>query len=197
MKYPDKPIEIFPSLIHEFEDAGYLAQQKLDGYRCLIIVEDNIRFVSRNYNELKVDGKFYESFKNVPKGTIIDSEWIKYRSGETESLYLFDIIKYHEEYLKNIKLIERQNILNSLNIHGPGIKYPKETQSGFLDFFIEQLEIEESEGIIIKSKTSMLILDSKKSVNNVEWLKCKYKTGNCGTITAYTKDELLKLKNKS
>ncbi|MBC7194879.1 MAG: hypothetical protein H5U37_04410 [Caldisericia bacterium] len=167
----------------------WIVEPKVDGWRIQIIKEkDNIYFYGRRLeknpdwsNKLKIDK---EAFKYVPIGTILDGELISDKGrrfipslfSETKRanplIYLFDIIYYKYEFVGDIPLIKRKELLKSIKFLEPVriLEFRKLTdiEKDLRDFLKEG-----HEGIVIKEVNSKYILGKDAPMVTLYWKKIK------------------------
>ena len=126
--YPDKPHERDPNNLAKWDKSGnYICQQKVDGWRMVIIIgDDDVDFVSRHDKLLTNDIQpaLLEQAKQLcglfPTGTQLDSEWLARRSCSVSKkikgkvptkLIIFDILRLGKKWLRMKTYEDRWNIL--------------------------------------------------------------------------------------
>lgn len=142
--FPNKPVTMFTDSLQELDDENeWFAQQKLDGWRCLLLKDteheivknyggneswdrgDGLFFLSRRGTnsggptELKVSDEIVEVVKgfNLPDKTMIDSEWCERRTKEDgipECLYVHDLMWLEDQWLGKTECWERYSTLVGL-----------------------------------------------------------------------------------
>ena len=112
-KVPKKATTILPQLLNPIEnvedyisDVSYIAQEKKDGERRLIIAADTVIGINRKGGQVELPKAIIESIKG--KYTL-DGEIIG------DAYYVFDILSLNGKCLKNTSCVERLKILNSLS----------------------------------------------------------------------------------
>jgi len=207
--FPNKPIESFKSQLPEFDKTPgrYLAQQKLDGYRCMIVKNPSKNLSEKSWyrkdhlflsrrgmikggpTKLPVSDELLEMVikLNLPDNTMLDSEWIARRTiGETpESLYVFDILWLNDEWMGSKNLKNRhETLIKIMSNHETEIfKIPESVENNYQNFFDKQTKIPYTEGIVLKDLNSTLIPDRSESPKNSGWIKCKWRQGHNGRET--------------
>lgn len=170
-------------------EGEWIVEPKVDGWRIQIIKEkDNIYFYGRRLeknpdwsNKLKIDK---EAFKYVPIGTILDGELLSDKGRrfipslffETKRanplIYLFDIIYYKYEFVGDMPLIKRKELLKSIKFLEPVriLEFRKLTdiEKDLRDFLKEG-----HEGIVIKEVNSKYILGKDAPMVTLYWKKIK------------------------
>lgn len=196
--FPDKPFERNPEDLDGWDASNnYICQQKVDGWRMVIILtETGVEFVSRHNTLMTADielhlkeecSKLKETF---PVGTQIDSEWISRRSCSKQynlkpQLYVFDLIRLGAKWMHQTPYLERYTELCE-RLKPLGLEFvtlPVEAAPGhFSEFYEAQKSLLFSEGVVVKHKKSLLIADRKESKKNPQWFKVKYRAGNDGEM---------------
>jgi bifunctional non-homologous end joining protein LigD len=149
----DKTVYILPQLLNPILDAqpfigddSYIAQEKKDGERRMIIADITsgvVKGLNKKGQEVPVSKEIEDSIKN---NCILDGEIV----GRT--LFVFDILSLEKRDLMSLPCIERIEILNSLNF-GDFVKvvetvYTAQEKQELLD----KLKSERREGIVFKHK---------------------------------------------
>lgn len=195
-RYPDKPILASESFLNGL-DENWIAEPKLDGYRCYVIkTGGNIDFVSRHNKRLDVNKSIRSYFQQFKQSFIIDCEWIndqRIKAINTEfsknlkmheAIGVFDIVRFNEEWITSKPLVERRDneILKSISIceinevlNHSIFRLPSRNGKEALNYFNEQKNYLISEGIVVKKLNSKLICSSKDSANTNSWFKIKYR----------------------
>ena len=194
--YPDKPHECSPDDIPRWDTGDYVCQQKIDGWRVLIFLDDTPRIITRHNKDIttEVDPALLaqvEALKeSFPAKSIIDAEWLSRRAcsnqrGIEQRLYVFDIMRLGKKWMK---LENYQNRLDALiegleRLELDRIMLPDHAPEGsFSEFYEQQKKIPISEGIVVKHKASTIVGDRKGSKKNPRWFKVRYRGGNDGEM---------------
>jgi len=169
-----KTIYFLPQLLNPIEDAqsyidddNYLAQEKKDGERRMIIVDDNgVKGLNKKGEEVSVSREIINS---ISDNCILDGEIV----GNT--LYVFDILSLYKKDLTKKSCAERNVILNTLSFGNSVIivetTYTKKGKQKLFD----KLKSERREGIVFKNINSPYTIGRPSSGGNQ--LKFKfYKT---------------------
>jgi len=201
--YPDKPYEREPSNLAKWDRSNnYICQQKVDGWRMVIIVgSDDVDFVSR-HNKLfteEIQSTLREQAKQLcvlfPAGSQLDAEWLARRScsvsnkikGKVPSkLILFDILRLGKKWLRTKTYAERWTLLQKrlVKLDAVDILLSAAAEPGkFVEFYDEQKQIAHSEGVVVKHKRSKMIADRKECKKNPQWFKVKYRGGSDGEMS--------------
>lgn len=192
--YPDKPWEQDPRHLDEWDRSGnYVCQQKIDGWRTVIILTDErIEYVSRHNKSLNRDvepeiKKEAEILRKIfPVQTQLDAEWLSRRSCSKEynlrpKMFLLDILRYGDTWLLDKKLRDREEILFKNPTNLECIAPPLAAEPGqFRNFYEAQKKISFSEGVVIKHLDSTIIGNRRECVKNPLIFKVKYRGGADG-----------------
>lgn len=208
IRFPDKPVEVYPDSLDSLDDGSSFCQSKADGFRCLL-TKDSSHSIIRGFghdNWDEGDGHFFLSRRGIPKGgptrlqisreiveeikglnlpenTMIDAEWLERRTkqdGIGECLYLHDILWLNDKWQGKIPCRDRFKILvEMVNAKSP-VRVVDFVEKGFMDFFKKQREMPWHEGIVIKDKSQTIIGSRKECQKNPLWLKCKWRSGSNG-----------------
>jgi bifunctional non-homologous end joining protein LigD len=183
-----------------FDDPDWIFETKWDGYRALAHKNQQVELLSRN--EKSFNSRFpeiVEELQKIPARFVLDGEIVildkKGRScfqllqnsrnlgkGEKAYYYVFDLLSYEGNDLRDLPLIERKKILQKfLNLYAS--KYLR-----FSDFIekkgkalFKRAEKEQWEGIIAKQKQSLY-----SSTRSKNWLKIKTKLRQEVVIGGFT-----------
>lgn len=205
-RYPDKMPECTPEKLLSFEQkGGYVAQQKLDGYRLIVMGDESqVACVSRHRKPMPVSqdilNRFFEL--ELPKPWMLDCEWVKLRTMTPETVYILDSLYIGGEWMGQKNLLERQKpyLRDDFGDGLPSqIKVPDEVDRDFIEFMIDQITDGNpkeaiSEGIVLKKINAPLIGDRKTSVKNPAWAKCKWRAGEGGDTAVLTVEKLLEIR---
>lgn len=134
-----------------FDDDAVIAQQKLDGNRVLVHIDEQIRATNRAGQLTNIHASITEALESVPRKTVIDGELI---AGEDGPVYwLFDVLHIAGEDLRGLGYLERWQRLDG-EIE-PAIDHPirildyaqgKEAKRALY----ERLRAGQAEGIVFK-----------------------------------------------
>jgi bifunctional non-homologous end joining protein LigD len=189
------PHEIKPMLAtlidQPFNKEGWLFETKWDGYRALAYIKkDHISLLSRNHQSFNtLFSPITSELANIPPETILDGEVVildkegrsqfqliqNYQSHKNKFLenhlyyYVFDLLFYKGQDLREEPLIKRKNLLKQL-IHSSSlsfIRYTDHIENNGTDFFHKAVEYQ-MEGIVGKKMDSPYL--SKRSS---DWVKIK------------------------
>lgn len=195
--YPDKPITQNPCFLQEWDDKGtYLCQQKVDGWRLIIIRDKQGKFhyLSRHNKGLADDIlpelKAEIETLAIPNDSQIDGEWISRRACSMkdkyrlpEMIFLFDVLKWKGMWQLNKPLDERYALVKKLFVGKPvgKVLLPPEAEPGkFVEFFEAQRMIDISEGVVVKHLKSKIEGDRRECKTNKMMYKVKYRAGSSG-----------------
>ena len=200
LKYPNKPVEIYPEDIPEQDDGTSFAQLKLDGFRCLLTKDtkhacaglpnadrgDGHLFLSRRGlskggpTPLPVSDEIVEKILalNLPDNSMFDAEWVERRTAGPEGLYIHDVLWLRDEWMGNRPCLDRFEIVNGII---PASFIPMTTMDGFADFFEASKQLPQAEGLVIKDKSSIMdgfadFFEASKQLPQAEGLVIKDKS---------------------
>ncbi len=201
-RFPDKMPEAKPPKLQILEQrGGYVAQQKLDGWRLVVMLEEGrATAVSRHQKVLPVSQGLLDSLLaiGIPMPAMLDTEWAKMRGGKEECLYLLDGLYIGGEWMGGKNLFERRESYWT-KPRPPQIYVPNEVQSGFVQFLSDQIEEGVppaqtiSEGVVVKKVEAKLIGSRTLSEENGLWAKVKWRHGQGGDTVIVTKEQLKQL----
>lgn len=129
-------------------DDAYLAQEKKDGRRRMVILGENVIGLNKKGQEVALEDHIKAAFAYVPpKGGVFDGEIIK-------KLFLFDLLEFDGKDLKNKGYEERLRILEKIKFDSD-IEVVKTayTKAEKLKMYNE-LKENNAEGIVFKRKDS-------------------------------------------
>src|SRR5262245_10948096 len=128
-RYPDKPFHTIPPSVIGSLPGEWIAQLKVDGWRCVIEVTQAGPFIytSRHNKPIPISAECSTAFEvevrslNVPVGTVFDGEWTARRPAiREEALWLFDVIARPND-LRGLPFATRLNELLYLMDGSPRI----------------------------------------------------------------------------
>lgn len=190
-RYPDKPQSSTLNFVQQLNETDWLAQSKLDGWRVLCSTQWNVEteiFTRHNVPLSKalrqpIPLNIVQMLSNMQfeHQTIYDGEFIGRRGSKNQSIGLFDILMIDGKWITDAPLVERLGKLTEVynsRIRGCECVFLADTvENKFVDYYekMHQLSKEKLvEGIVIKNKTSKLIANRTKSVDNPGWFKAKW-----------------------
>ena len=199
-RYPDSPsAEIHRDGLAKLPPA-YMAQLKMDGWRCVIEFGDDsaaplpphrnhVTFTSRHGKpipiSLALELRFLEAATNakIMPGTILDAEWLSRRpAAREEALWVFDVMQLGDEPLWHRNTVDRFDILQKI-VPSEWI-VPYSIVSGpipyqvFFDFMKRNRP--DAEGIVLKRLDAKYIGSVRECALNPGWLRCKWRAGEDG-----------------
>lgn len=199
-RYPDKMPEAKHERLDVFEERGdYVCQQKLDGYRLVVMIDEEVKALSRHMKKLPVSQALLNSILEIglPAGTMLDTEWIKMRGGDSEKIAILDGLYIGGEWVGTQALNDRRALWYGKALPA-GIIVPAETTTGFRGFLASQIDEGVapdktlSEGVVVKRLTAKLVGDRSKSAENPLWAKIKWRQGEAGDTVVIRKSDLIK-----
>lgn len=202
-RFPDKMNEHGPEKLAVYEGrGGFVAQQKLDGYRAVIMGDDSqVVAMSRHRKPLAVSPEVLKRFLELelPEPWMLDAEWVKLRTGTPETVFLLDSFYLEGDWVGSAPLDVREGYFYCTE-YPEGISVPNCAKDNFIDFMAEQItdgnpKEAVSEGVVIKKVNATLIGDRKKSEKNPGWAKIKWRAGEGGDTPILAKEQLKELKN--
>jgi bifunctional non-homologous end joining protein LigD len=182
-----------------FDDTDWLFELKLDGYRAIAELGDNqVKLYSRN--GLSFIDKYppiVQSLQKIKHHAILDGEIVlvkedgkpdfqklQHYEDNTEYplvYYVFDILFFEGEDLKEIPLTERKKLLKKLLGKNSTIKYCDHIDDKGKTFYKKVVEVN-MEGIIAKKKDGLYY----PGVRTKDWLKIKNVLTHEAVIAGYT-----------
>jgi len=175
-----------------FNNNNYISELKLDGIRLIVSNMERVRLYTRHNNEITANFPELVGGINIPKGTIIDGELIvsgkdgkpdfdaimeRFKSNKSKhkvTFCAFDIIKYDNNDVTGLTLLDRKEILEGSFIENDYYVKSKYMIGHGLEYFqqVKQLGLE---GIVLKKSNSKYSAGKKST----DWLK----------VIAYEMDE--------
>lgn len=195
LRYPDKPERSAEVVLPMMDDGRHIALSKLDGWRCLTVVEDGkARFVSRALRTLPVGERITGEANRLiregklPNGTVLDGEWMKRRPGwdGPEMLYVFCVLVQEGVWVGGHPFSERWKYVNDLGLpvddiqtnETPGtILLPASTDTGIAAFYERNRGVGRTEGVVIYKKNGKAFGSAKGSMKVREMIKVKWRDG--------------------
>ncbi|MEO6850643.1 MAG: DNA ligase D, partial [Mucilaginibacter sp.] len=184
-----------------FDDADWIYERKIDGYRAIGYTNKNAKLISRNGINFSSDyQKVTDELKQVKEDAVLDGELviedktgrsrfqdIQQYEGDTSDLalkyYVFDLLSLDGHDLRDMELLKRKELLKALIVplNSPSIIYNDHISGKGAELF-KQAKKESWEGIIGK--------DSKSYYNSGKrsdrWLKFKLQNSQEAIICGYT-----------
>lgn len=181
--YPDKPNQVSEQFVHSViypVRDSYAIQLKQDGWRLVTEIE-NGKHMARTRHKLdlnkamKRERNFTDEVRadlhalNLPD-IVLDGEYMSSRrAGQSERLYLFDVLFYKGKYLGKLPYRERFNRLTDLVGTSGTVRLIEFVDA---DFFDRDWNFEGAvEGIVLKDWNSKLIGSRTSSAKNPQWFK--------------------------
>lgn len=181
-----KEVILLPQLLNTIEqeeleqyinDEDYIAQEKMDGERRMLISESSVKGLNKKGTEVPLPTVIV---KSLPvQECILDGEIIG------DKLFVFDVLSINGKDLKSTHCTERLGYLNSLNC-GKAIEFVY-TASSAKDkrALYEKLKAENKEGIVFKKKFSPYTAGRPASGGNA--LKFKFQNTATFVVKDHTK----------
>ena len=176
---------------HLLDNPNYIAQQKYDGTRCIIIKKNNIiKMISRSWksNYAASYPEIVKDIKKIPlKSFILDSELTFFKGnkdifltalateetkkGYTAKVMIFDILEYNNKNVRNLKFESRNKLL--LRFIPSNLKYVEVVKSYKTNHrkFFENIisDNKQGEGIVLKRLDSTY----NEGGRTKDWIKVK------------------------
>ena len=130
-------------------DGDIVAQQKLDGMRVLLhMVEGAVVATNREGQITSISEHVAVAFRGAPDGSIFDGELV---SGQKPSYWLFDLISYGDEDLREAGYVERYERLTAIGVETDEVTVvPTATSEDEKRRLYAALEAQNAEGIVFK-----------------------------------------------
>lgn len=180
-----QPIQYFGERI----EGDWIVEPKIDGWRLEIIKDKGeVYFFGRRLeknpdwtDKLRVPK---EIFRDVPDGTILDGElysdkgrrFIPSLFSDTKKakpiIFVFDIIYFKYDFVGDLPLIKRKEILSSLNF-GEGVEILKYKKLDDIEKSLRESKLLGNEGIVIKEVNSKYIVGRDAPIVTLYWKKIK------------------------
>ncbi len=106
---PIEPAELAKLLA----DDRVIAQQKLDGNRVLVHIQDSLRATNRSGQLTTIHASIVEALGSVPAGTVIDGELVAGSPSEGPTYWLFDVLELAGEDLRGLGYLARWQRLDA------------------------------------------------------------------------------------
>jgi ATP-dependent DNA ligase len=194
---PDKPIRTTEGFF-DVVDGSWVCEAKLDGFRMEIgKFHGKIHAISRHYKPEpvceEIRNKMYEI---IPEGCSLDCEWInptRIKAINTqygtklpliEKVMVIDVTWFNGLYLSSMNFKERTSLQIYQNLPSTSMKmeewpliFKAIQRPGNLakSFYLEQMNYQISEGVVVKKLNSKMIGSKRESAKNPSWYKIKYR----------------------
>ena len=184
-RYPDKPSSQLARAGLADLPKLYIAELKLDGWRCVIErTIAGLTFTSRHNKPIPISDALADELlwvadlAKLPEGTLLDAEWLARRpAARHESLWIFDIMQFGEAPFWGRSTQERLKLLRCIV---PGEIVAPTAGGDYADFFDAMQDRGDAEGIVLKRRDARYIGSFRGSALNPGWLKCKWRGGEDG-----------------
>lgn len=200
-RFPDQPLLCSLDHLKKMDDdppGTWLAQSKLDGRRRFAVLQDGKwTYRAKNRDDAQaLPADLRASFEAIPwpDGLGLDFEFCGLRKqGDQPSIWIFDMFRFHNADLFNMRFDERvarlsilgaQMLLTSMpsfdssDVDCDNFEHLHFVESvpnpGLVDFFVEQMQNPLSEGIVVRRADSTMIGSYNKCAENSAWVKCKF-----------------------
>jgi bifunctional non-homologous end joining protein LigD len=205
-----KPIKYRPMLAQAtqapFNSREWIFEIKWDGIRAISYVNEDLKIISRNGNELKHNFPELQELRNLTRNAVLDGEIIVMKDGKADfqtvmersriatdrnigylsqespaTYVVFDILEKDGKSLTDTPLIERKRILKAAMREGEHVIlsiFEEEAGESFYDAALKQ----GVEGIVAKKKDSPY----EPGTRSGNWLKIKPLTSCDCAIFGYT-----------
>lgn len=188
-RFPDMPVRRHPSALEGWGSDRYVCQAKLDGWR--VFVTSGPVVATRHGSEIthevspellvQVD----QLLGHFPRGTILDGEWCKRRSRTLdlpERLYVWDVPRLGKTWQVRVPYTSRlEQVLFgftkaflwtvALGEPAPLVRLPDQDTGDFPAFYEAQAKDPYSEGVVVKARSSGLVLNHRRCAKNPRWFK--------------------------
>ena len=189
-RFPDSPVpgNLSPQALSDLPEL-YIAQLKLDGWRCVISREHNrLDFISRHGKPIPISRRLTcdlaTALAQLPEGTLLDCEWLARRPAcRDEALWVFDIMQHGELPLWGLSTSER---LEALRKVVPAELIPPMAETDYPQFFDSIRSRADAEGIVLKRRDARYIGSFRQCAQNPGWLRCKWRAGEDGQTIVYS-----------
>ena len=191
-RFPDKPVDSAPAILTTLAEGEWLAQLKIDGWRCLIEWEPDgagLTLTSRHQEPIPASADLRRELTCLlePQRAplLIDAEWTGRRDRQPEGLVLFDLLGLEDEWLGGEGALARFHELRMLGSElgigeGGRIRAVAWTLRDYPAFFEYSRTVPGVEGIVLKRCNSRYVGSVRRSVDNPAWLKVRHRAGEAG-----------------
>lgn len=183
-RFPDKPTKATTSVLPHLEDGDWLCQFKPDGWRTLVTVaEDGITLTSRHNEPIPAAPEFVTDVARslreagMPSGTILDGEWMGRRDGQSERLYLFDMLQLEGCWIGGEGSCTRfMRLGRQIQHHQTDkVRLVTSTLGDYAGMFADSQAAPGVEGIVLKRISAPYIGSRQRSIDNPNWLKVRWR----------------------
>lgn len=190
--FPQKPVRVDESIFDRIDLNDYRQEEKLDGWRVTLTVDNGIKLYTRLKNFIQIPNNLKSLLNelNLPNGTILDGEiWNKTKRGswshdQNSICYMsfWDVVRYENvsyidtqiELRKN-KLVELVKESEFINI----VKSDKANKDDFVKIKNEAFKHKNAtgcksgyvHGVVLKKNGSPRRDHALRSFEHVDWLK--------------------------
>lgn len=183
-RYPDSPGSTIGRSALDDLPAGYIAELKMDGWRCVIekTAAEAYRFTTRHKKPCPVGADtrllVRDALRGLPVGSIVDSEWMARRpAARDEAIWFFDLLQWGGVELYGLSAAER---LDALRQHvAPAHIVPTST-GNYAEFFDALAKRGDAEGVVLKRGGSKYIGSYRECATNPAWVRCRWRSGEDG-----------------
>lgn len=180
-RHPDRLFHIFS--LKGIREGEYLSQAKYDGHYAVIVKDENkIKVLSRHNKPLAVSLKMITSLETIgmDNGDVLHGEWTSRReSNKVESMYLFNIVFRHHEWLGAVGEEERFKKLQDFKLNSD-VLLVENRLGGYADHYRSTIDDWKTEGIVLKLKTGKFYGDLSSPRDNPGYFKLKWREGSDG-----------------
>jgi len=186
--YPMQPIPYFGETL----EGNWIWEYKVDGFRCEIIKDIDVLYFGRrleknpNWSEKLNKAINPNALSEVPDKTILDSELystlgrrgvpsVFANNGKAKPIiYVFDIVFYKGEFVGNLPLSKRKEILSEIHFKEPFIIMPFFPLVDIKSHLVESIQ-KGFEGIVLKEFSSKYEISYEAPIATQWWRKVKPK----------------------
>ena len=187
-----KPIRIDDGVFDRIDMSAYTIEEKLDGFRLILIVDNGVKLYTRQKNQMLIPDNLKSQLDclSLPDGTILDGEiwneskrgsWVHDRSSVCY-LSFWDIMSFKYEDISAFPIEKRREILSNLVPNEGDIRTSsyyqasKERYKEIKEMSIEFRRVNKSKsgfvhGAVLKRKGSPRRDNVVRSVEHADWLK--------------------------
>lgn len=195
--YPMKPMRINETLLSSLKLDDYVLEKKYDGFRALLIVEENgFKLFTRQKTEMVVPNNLRPQIEalRLPPGTVLDGElWTPTKRGSWTqdknvvcSLTFWDVIAFEGKSIGQMTIEQRRFVLDRLIPEGVKdiriVEWEPVTKERIEEIRKEAMEHRVSSqsrsgfihGVVLKRKGSPRRDNPNRSVEHADWMKIVY-----------------------
>lgn len=189
--YPFKPVLISENIMRKLDLSNYFIEEKFDGHRAIISVENKVKVYTRLRANLEVPKKLIETIEkmDLPKGSIFDGEiWSPDKRGGWKNLKeckitLWDIMHDGKRSTGKIPIESRIELLKNLIVQSDSVNIVKTEQASIARY--EEIKEKSKSiknwrsgfihGVVLKRRSSMRHDHPSANKENPDWLKILFK----------------------